>query len=234
MAVCTLRLWEKLRSIILQDAAVLFLLYPARKAHPLFRLPVFCSPEFLVSLFLSPRLLLIVVSNLFFLFFTQSFVEVMRTRLEMLSGVVDTSLEASLPEIQRQFNDLNAEVKTGNETVCQKMDGLGTMMSQSMDARPTREELAVDFAQMAVRLAGGRVSAVAGGRVARNDTTTAVTRTEDSGPEWERATAHTIQIRDIDCVDDLYHEFKGLGMFEGLPIVGGLEECDRRWKTRWR
>jgi hypothetical protein len=49
-AVCTLRLWEKLRSIILQDAAELWVRYPRRKEHPLFRLPVFCSPEFEASL----------------------------------------------------------------------------------------------------------------------------------------------------------------------------------------
>ena len=48
-AMCTLRLWIKLRTIILQDAAVLWLQYPARKAHPLFRLPVFHSSEFIVS-----------------------------------------------------------------------------------------------------------------------------------------------------------------------------------------
>lgn len=48
-AMCTLRLWLKLRIIILQDAAELWVLYPARKDHPLFRLPVFCSSEFVVS-----------------------------------------------------------------------------------------------------------------------------------------------------------------------------------------
>ena len=64
-AVCTLRLWKKLRVIILQDAAELFIRFPARKAHPMFRLPVFCCPEFEVSVFcccLCP-LRLIVVSN---------------------------------------------------------------------------------------------------------------------------------------------------------------------------
>ena len=48
-AMCTLRLWIKLQTIILQDAAVLWLQYPAWKAHPLFRLPVFHSSEFIVS-----------------------------------------------------------------------------------------------------------------------------------------------------------------------------------------
>jgi hypothetical protein len=48
-AVCTLRLWLKLGVIILQDAAEIAVQYSSRKDHPLFRLPVFSSPEFLVS-----------------------------------------------------------------------------------------------------------------------------------------------------------------------------------------
>ncbi len=36
-------------------------------------------------------------------------------------------------------------------------------------------------------------------------------------------------------MDNLYHEFKGLvPRFKALPIVGGLEECNWRWKTRWQ
>jgi hypothetical protein len=48
-AVCTLRLWQRLRSIILQDAAEMFVKCPSRKDHCLFRLPVFQSSDFLVS-----------------------------------------------------------------------------------------------------------------------------------------------------------------------------------------
>jgi hypothetical protein len=50
-AMCTLRLWLKLRIIILQDAAEIWVRFPSRKGHSLFRLPVFRSPEFHVSFF---------------------------------------------------------------------------------------------------------------------------------------------------------------------------------------
>jgi hypothetical protein len=50
-AVCTLQLWSKLRSIILQDAVVFCLQHPSGMEHPVFRMPVFTSPEFLVSSF---------------------------------------------------------------------------------------------------------------------------------------------------------------------------------------
>jgi len=48
-AICTLRLWTKLRTIILQDAAAMFVLHPERKSHCLFGMPVFRSDDFKVS-----------------------------------------------------------------------------------------------------------------------------------------------------------------------------------------
>ncbi len=63
--------------------------------------------------------------------FSQTFVEAMQSHLALVTGVVDTSLEASLPEIQRWFNQLHTEVKTGNKTVCKKVVGLGAAFEQS-------------------------------------------------------------------------------------------------------
>jgi hypothetical protein len=175
---------------------------------------------------------LIVVSN--YLLFLQSYVGDMSVKLAMLLNVADTSLEANMPEMQRQLNQLHTEVKTGTQTVCEKVDGLSEQLKESMESRPTRTELAADFAQIAVRLAGG------GGRATtRRTTTTETERTttdEQDGidDDLERASEHVLVARDIDCVDEIYREFKGLQRFTDVPIAGGLEECDRRWKTKWR
>jgi hypothetical protein len=83
--------------------------------------------------------LIVVIDSLF----SQTFVEAMRSHLELVTDTVDTSLEASLPE------------KTGNKKVSKKVAGLGITLEQSLDSRPTRVELAVDFAEMAVQMAGG-------------------------------------------------------------------------------
>jgi len=48
-AVLTLRLWIKLRTVILQDAAEIYVRHPGRMDHHLFRMPVFTSEEFMVS-----------------------------------------------------------------------------------------------------------------------------------------------------------------------------------------
>jgi hypothetical protein len=104
-ALCTLRLQLKLRVIILQDAAKICVRFPSRKDHPLFRLPLFCSPEFVVSSCCFLCLLIVVSSSL--LNFSQSYVVIMQVKLAMLMNVVDTSLEANLPETQRQLNQLH-------------------------------------------------------------------------------------------------------------------------------
>ncbi len=130
------------------------------------------------------------------------------------------------------MNNLIGEVKTGNEKVCQKVDGLGAIFQASLESRPTRTELAGGFAEMAIWMAGGQGAVDV--RRTTTATTAGVTVTEDSGVDWDRATIHTIQLRDIDCVDDIYKGFKGMGRFSESPIAGGLEECDRRWKPRWR
>jgi hypothetical protein len=49
-AMLTLRLWIKLRTIILQDAAEISVRHPERMDHHMFRMPVFRSEEFKVSL----------------------------------------------------------------------------------------------------------------------------------------------------------------------------------------
>ena len=48
-AILTLRLWIKLRTIILQDAAEIYVRQPERMDHHMFRMPVFSSEEFKVS-----------------------------------------------------------------------------------------------------------------------------------------------------------------------------------------
>jgi hypothetical protein len=94
--------------------------------------------------------------------FSQTFVEAMQLHLELVTDTVDTSLEASLPEIQRRFNQLHTEVKTGNKTVIENVAGLSRARKQSLDSRPTRVELAADFAEMAVRMAGHHCRLVKG------------------------------------------------------------------------
>jgi hypothetical protein len=240
-AVTVLKLWKKLRIVILQDAAELWLKFPARKQHPLFKLPVFRCPEFHVSAFVCCLFRLIVVSNSLLFRLSQSYVESMKEMLATVEEDVDRSLEAIAPDIQRQFNELHGEVKRGNETVVGKLTEMNRKLDESMDSRPTRTELAAGFADIAVRMAGRPTTAT----VTTTRTTTTTTTTSppmeevddhggQHGADWEAASSHSIRIRDIDCVDEVYMEFKGRGISQDQPIIGGMEACEARWKTKWR
>ena len=48
--IATLRFWQKLRTVILQDAAAMMALHPECRDHALWRIPVFQHPDFEVSL----------------------------------------------------------------------------------------------------------------------------------------------------------------------------------------
>lgn len=49
-ALMFLRLMKEMGQVFLQDAAAIWLLHPERRDHPMFTLPVFCDPEWEVSL----------------------------------------------------------------------------------------------------------------------------------------------------------------------------------------
>jgi hypothetical protein len=58
---------------------------------------------------------------------------------------------------------------------------------------------------------------------------------KDDDEDFQLANGHLIWIQDIDCVDNIYKEFKGIGHpCQDKPIKRGLEACDARWKTKWR
>jgi hypothetical protein len=128
--------------------------------------------------------------------------------------------------------------------VIKKVVGLGITLEQSLDSKHTRVELAADFAEMAVQMAGGSSLLLAGGWGASNvdNTRTTTTTTQmtmatkdnDNGVDWALATVHTMGMPGLESVQDVYSEFKGLRVFKDMPIVGGLEEFNGRWKTRWR
>ncbi len=163
----------------------------------------------------------------------------MKEKLATLEDAVDRTLEAIAPEIQRQFNQLHGEVKVGNQTVVEKLDQLDRKFEESLETMPTRTELAADFADIAVRMAGGGVRREATGTGTIMTTTTTRTTDEDHhgmhGADWDAASTHVIRIRDIDSIYQVYNKFKGReAPCQDKPIVGGLEACEIRWKAKWR
>jgi hypothetical protein len=138
-----------------------------------------------------------------------------------------------MPEVQRQFNQLHGEIKTANVTVTEWF----TRLNERFDMmESSRGDLAVRLVELGNRLGGAgscggwrRPLLVVEGIL--GDVDAEIEQDED----FEKASKHLIRIRDIDCVDHIYFEFKGIGrLFQGKPIDGGLEACDVRWKAKWR
>jgi hypothetical protein len=103
--------------------------------------------------------------------------------------------------------------------------------------KSSRGDLAVGLVELGNRLGGAgsrgvvwrRPSSVVEGIL--GDVDAEIEPDED----FETASKHLIRIRDIDSVDHIYHEYKGIGrLFQGKPIDGGLEACNVRWKAKWR
>jgi hypothetical protein len=57
---------------------------------------------------------------------------------------------------------------------------------------------------------------------------------EDDDEDWSRARGHKIQVTEPDLIRIIYNEFKGLHDFRDMPILGGVEGCDNKYKTKWR
>ncbi len=227
-AVCTLRLWLAFRSIILQDAAAMCLKSPSRKSHTFFKLPIFQSAAFLVSC-LCLVVLFATVTNTTSLLLLQSYVELMRSKLATFENGREMSLESCMPEVQRQINQLHGEVKNSNVT---NVEGFARLNNRFDEMESSRGELATGLVELGQRM-GGRttvargVVSTGGGREVEDEVVDDV--------DFGLAKVYLIRMRDIDCVDDIYKEFKGIGApCQDQPIIGGLEECDRRWKTKWR
>jgi hypothetical protein len=137
-------------------------------------------------------------------------------------------LESSLPEVQRQFNQLHGVIKDSSVTIT---EGFERMNERFDTMESSRGELATGLVDLGQRLGGSPSSVV---QVGRSGGGRAVEE-EEEDEDFKRASVHLIRIRDIDRIDDIYYEFKGIGrLFRGIPIEGGLEACDTRWKTKWR
>jgi hypothetical protein len=256
-AVATMRLWKYLRVVVLQDAAAMLAEHPERGDHRLLHLQVFKSQGFLVSIRLVVAFAVFFAFFsfsfltdlfIFFLFFIKEFASQMKLHLQAqaTANPNDTTIEAVLPGVYQRMNMIQTTIAQGRKEV---QDGFGKVHDSlkviegkvSTAGDDTRQFMATEFARMAVGLSQGVI-----GTTIRPDlpmgtvlgTEEETEQEEQESPEdledWSRAEGHQLQCRAPDTVAEMYHQWKGLGKFNDTPILGGLEACDRRFKTRWR
>ena len=151
----------------------------------------------------------------------------MSTELSNMEDPNERTLESTLPEIQQKFDQLHMEVRDGQFKIISKIG----QVEEKMDTVLTRTELGNALSALGSQLAPSPGESPA---VQQNSEEEAQQDNGEDNEDWNRAANYTIQITDTDTVVDLYNEFKGRGKFDGMPIDGGMEACDKRWKTAWR
>jgi hypothetical protein len=158
----------------------------------------------------------------------------MRVALSVSEEPEDRSLERVLPHFQRQFNNMHEcmqEIKQRGRDTYEKVRLTEETAKKTQNEVTTMMEgLAAGFMGIASNLGGG------GGTSTARRTTLDETaqEEEDDDEDWSRARGHKIQVTEPDSIRIIYNEFKGLHNFEDMPILGGLEGCDKKYKTKWR
>jgi hypothetical protein len=167
----------------------------------------------------------------------QAFVEEMRALIEEEPDSLErSSLKEAVPLIQQELSGMREEMKwvrnVSQKTYEKSNETHKKVESMEKLVGDTREGFAAGLMTMASNL-GGRTATATSPEEGRQDNTAAEEETEDD-IDWGRAKDHKIQITSPGTIRTIYDEYKGLGRFRGMPIDGGLEGCDAKYKTKWR
>jgi hypothetical protein len=126
-----------------------------------------------------------------------------------------------MQEIKKTGQDTYEKVQLTEKSSKDCQEELATM----------REGLAAGYLGIASNLGATHLTTAP---TARRTEETAQVQEEDEDEDWIRARGHKIQVTEPDSIRIIYNEFKGLHDFTDMPILGGLEACDKKYKTKWR
>lgn len=162
------------------------------------------------------------------------------------------TVESVLPGVHQQFTNLYHEISRVRNAV----DDLKTIATTALDEDKMRELLDSHSHSMKMVLASQFVTVGLGlatqGSPQRQTLPSKAPgspMSPASVPSPSRPTTITHTNDDDDCpilrlelkcrnqpksCTAIYHEFHGIGEFEGIPIDGGLAAMDGRYKTKWR
>lgn len=203
-AVAFLRMLIALRQVLLQDAAAMLALIPSRRDHCFFRHPLFMSAEFVA--------------------FSTQMEDALRNATS--HDTEKASIDSILPGINSRFDRLDDENKSQKET-------LHAILGHINDMRSSSSQFESDVRQAATLLAGGTPTNM-------NNPPTGTTTLEhsevangDPNADLEQAQRYVL-IENFQSVQQMVDCWFGRGSHKNIPIQGGICECERRWKTKWR
>jgi hypothetical protein len=222
-AIHFLKLLISFRSIILQDAAVIAEFHPDRFHHPIFRMPIFQTPEF------------------------AAFQQRMRRAIESSEVPQDAQLDAVIPGMNARIANVQNSVNQTKQELGEKMDHGFEKLSQQISENniSTREDLSRAFMEAGwnIRNRGSQAttgqietssSNESGAQTTQNHSVAVTTTlTNSSMSSSFPGVGHKPKSHHV-SVEQMYNEWYGVGEFEGIPIQGGIEAMEQKYKNRWR
>jgi Transcriptional activator of glycolytic enzymes len=151
---------------------------------------------------------------------------------------IKATVESVLPGVHQQFSNLHHEINRVRSGITDMSDQIRQLfLDFSCEQRQeVRMTLARNFMNVAVGLVGEQGSpstsdspSVSVPRLPATATTTNTTGDEEMivRPELKNRSRPK-------SATAVYHEYHGLGDYEGQPIVGGLAAMDTKYKNKWR
>ncbi len=207
-AVAFLRMLKALRRVILQDAAAMLIQSPDRKDHCFFRHPLFSCSDFV------------------------AFCEDMKGVLCQVNPPADkVNMDSILPGVNSRFDRIEVAIKSQQEMITKALGCLHEMDERSSKFQSDVRHAATILAQNSTSSNNVMTAAVA----ATTGTTQGVDGIPDHEMDSDFETAQRyVMIDCFQCVQQMVDCWFGTGDHRNLPIKGGISECEKRWKNKWR
>jgi hypothetical protein len=217
-AVAFLRMLKAMRNVLLQDAAAMLLQFPNRKNHCFFRHPLFLSDEFVA-------------------FCTEMDNALKTTTPE---DATTAAIETVLPGINSRFDRVDWRFDRVDESGTLQKETIQSILGSINQMNASFCQFQCDVRRAANVLASASQT---GPHRGQTEVQTAQTETQDdsctsdgnnaSDPDFEQAQRYVL-VENFQSVQDMVDCWLGYRKHTNRPISGGLSECERRWKTKWR
>jgi hypothetical protein len=239
-----LKFLVELNRVFLQDAAAIMVNHPERVSHPLFRLEVFQTDEFLVSRDDSTIFLLHLSCLLTYLFKTFKN-SISLAIADTGESPLDAKLEAVLPGVHQRLVANQREVVSLRTFVTTEFSNLGSQISEAF----ANQELAIQerdqqtgeaYLSLAQRLLGEGRSPNRPSPNRPRPTSLGVEATNSDDDGDNNSTTNTVMARPHSLVMKhkslftIYYEWYGLEHYVNTPVEGGIASLEARFKTKWR
>ena len=226
-----LEMLVRLRTIILQDMAAMVVSDEISDENRTRNHPLFCSCHFRhifqsVEFHVSAVVCFCFYFTLLLLTTLKEYTQRMRTALEVAPTTQNVTVDAVLPGLNQRL----CAVEHAQRQVSLQLQHL-TQMTERL---PTLDQVTRMFQDALIGAASSlNVPAPVRAVAVRAAAPSPSNNPQGHSPSASSPIGHWLN-EDATSLKDYYDEWFGLGIFENVPIPGGIEECEKKYKSSWR